>query len=237
MTREAPGRPGTARRERQRSPVAATDERVLVPRSPLAELIADRFVPWHCPDDIRRALDLGTGSGCIAIATALALPDAEVDAVDVSTDALAVASLNVERHDVGHRLRLIASDFFSELDPETHGPYDLILSNPPYVDSEDLDAMPDEYRHEPEIGLASGADGLDSTLAILHDAAEFMSDDGVLIVEVGNSAAALTRALPGVPFVWLEFEHGGEGVFLLTRNELSACRGEIEGLVAERHVR
>lgn len=208
------------------------DERVLVPRSPIGELIARGFEPWLRREDVRAVLDLGTGSGCIAIACASAMRGAVIDAVDVSAEALEVAGRNVERHGPGDRVRLIQSDFFAALTPGRHGPYDLIISNPPYVDAADMAALPAEFRHEPGIGLASGEDGLDSTLTILHHAADFLADSGVLVVEVGNSEAALTEVLPSLPFVWLEFEHGGEGVFLIEKRDLQQHAAEIAALAS-----
>lgn len=197
------------------------DERTLVPRSPIAQLISNGFEPWLLSEP-SRVMDLCTGSGCIGIATALVFEDAKVDLLDISPDALNVARINIDAFDLQDRVTAIESDCFSALDASFEHQYDLIVSNPPYVDAEDIASMPDEFRQEPMLGLASGADGLDFTRRMLAGARRFLSDQGVLIAEVGNSWEALELAFPELEFTWLDFEHGGHGVFMLTADQLEA---------------
>jgi ribosomal protein L3 glutamine methyltransferase len=192
------------------------NESVLVPRSPIGELIRNKF-EGLIKQEPTRIMDLCTGSACIAIACAYAFPDAEVDALDISPEALSIADENIHRLDVADQVVPIMSDVFSGVSGLQ---YDLIVSNPPYVDAEDIDDMPEEFHHEPAIGLASGNDGLDITRVILAQAADHLTDDGVLIVEVGNSMIHLQAEYPQVPFNWIEFEHGGLGVFSLTKAQL-----------------
>lgn len=193
------------------------DERVLVPRSPIAEMIDAGFAPWVDAARVTSVLDLCTGSACIAIACAYAFPDAVVDASDISPDAIDVARLNVERHGLEDRVRLFQSDLFAAHVGER---YDLIVANPPYVDAGELAAMPDEYRHEPAIGLEAGADGTDFAVRILEQARAYLTDDGVLVCEVGASMDALIERMPGSPLTWVEFERGGDGVFVIAAGDL-----------------
>lgn len=210
------------------------DERVLIPRSPIAELINTGFAPYfsdetaenlHALPEVRsnhqptRILDLCTGSGCIAIALAYAFPNAEVDATDISKEALEVASINVEHHDMQYQVALLESDLFDKIPAENQ--YDLIVSNPPYVDAEDMADLPAEFLHEPELALAAGQDGLDLVKKMLAVASNYLTEDGLLIIEVGNSEWALRQNFNTVDFHWLQFQKGGSGIFALTAKQ---CR-------------
>ena len=194
------------------------DERVIIPRSFIAELLQTQLSPWISdPDHVTAALDLCTGSGCLAILLAHAFDNAHIDAADISPQALAVAHKNVQDYGLEHRVELIESDLFSALQGRR---YDLIISNPPYVNAESMQQLPQEYRHEPENALASGEDGLDATRQILQQAARHLTDDGILIVEIGHNRAELEQAYPTIPFTWLETSGGDEFVFLLQREQL-----------------
>lgn len=196
------------------------DERVLIPRSPIAELIEAEFQPW-LNNPPARILDMCTGSGCIGIACAEAFPSAEVDLADISLDALEVAMENIGDHHLGQRVYAVHSDLFSNLQGRQ---YDIIVTNPPYVDEEDMNDLPDEYRHEPEMALAAGHDGLDLVRTILAQASDHLTPDGILVCELGNSWVHLQDAFEDIPFGWLEFERGGHGVFLMTAKELAKHR-------------
>lgn len=188
----------------------------LIPRSPIAELIENEFAPWLV-DVPERVLDLCTGSGCIGLAVAHYFADAEVHLSDLSQAALQVARRNADRHGLAQDVVFWQSDLFDSLDA---GDFDLIVTNPPYVDRFDMDSLPPEFRHEPTLALAAGDDGLSLVHRILAQSADFLSDQGVLICEVGNSAEALSACYPDVPFMWIEFERGGDGVFLLDKQTL-----------------
>ncbi len=200
------------------------DQRVLVPRSPIAELIENHFEPYLVQSP-KRILDLCTGSACIAIACAYAFPDAEIDALDLSIDALNVAQINIESHGLNEQVIPIQSDLFSGIGELT---YDLIVTNPPYVDVDDINSLPTEYTHEPEIGLGCGSDGLDLVRKILAEAACHLNENGVLICEVGNSQVHVAAAYPEIPFNWLTFTRGGHGVFLLTKTLLQQYAQQIK---------
>jgi ribosomal protein L3 glutamine methyltransferase len=193
------------------------DERVLVPRSPLAELVENRFQPWVDPATVRGVLDLCAGSGCIGIACAHYFPAAEVVLADISPDALQVATINIERHDVAPCVTALRSDVYAALGSRC---FDIIVSNPPYVPEGDVRELAEEFRHEPVLGLAAGNDGLDVVVRILAGAAMHLHDRGILVVEVGHTQDRLIGLFPEVPFLWLDFEYGGEGVFLLEREQL-----------------
>ena len=213
------------------------DERVLIPRSPIAELINQRFAPYcldengemreaqnNLPDHPnpkmpRRILDMCTGSGCIAIALAYAFPESEVDATDISKEALEVASINAEHHNMQYQVALMESDLFAKIPAENQ--YDLIVSNPPYVDAEDMADLPAEFLHEPELALAAGQDGLDLVRKMLAQAADYLTEDGLIVIEVGNSEWAMKQNFNAIDFHWLTFQKGGSGIFALTAQQ---CR-------------
>jgi ribosomal protein L3 glutamine methyltransferase len=193
------------------------DERVLVPRSPIAELILNRFRPWTAGRRVRRILDIGTGSGAIALASAKAFPQARVDAVDISAAALQVCRRNIRRLGLSGQVTALRSDHFAAVEGRR---YDIIVSNPPYVGRAEMRKLPREYGHEPRLGLSAGADGLDSVRAIFLAARQHLEDDGILVVEVGNTERTLLRAFPRLPFIWPDIAMGGGGVFVLRAADL-----------------
>jgi ribosomal protein L3 glutamine methyltransferase len=201
------------------------DENVLIPRSPIAELIEEGFAPWLDAVQVTSVLDLCCGSGCIGIACAYAFPAALVDLADISPAALDVATRNIERHQLEDRVRALRADVYEGLDGER---YELIVSNPPYVSAAEMRGLPAEYRHEPELALQAGDDGLDVVARILAGGAEYLSPGGIMVVEVGSSAEQLIARYPDVPFLWLDFQRGGDGVFLLTAEQLDECRDLFE---------
>lgn len=203
------------------------DERVLIPRSPIAELIQQQFYPWIDADRVEHVLDLCTGSGCIAIACAYAFDQAEVVASDISADALDVAAVNRSNHGLEQRLQLVESDLFNNIPQQS---FDIIVSNPPYVSEREMAELEREFSYEPGSGLTAGETGMDIVVPMLQQAGRYLSDGGILVVEVGYSMQALIDLLPEVPFTWLEFAHGGEGVFLLTAEQVHACQQMFDAL-------
>lgn len=195
------------------------DERVLVPRSPIAELINDRFEPWIIADEVQTILDLCTGSACIAISSQLAFPDVKLSASDLSPSALEVARINLEKHGLIDRITLYESDLFEHIPAQK---FNLIVANPPYVDGAEMAALTDECKAEPEMGLAAGKDGLQFVDQILIQAQGFLSDKGLLVVEVGHSQRSMVEKYDNLPLTWIDFEHGGSGVFCITAEDLKS---------------
>jgi ribosomal protein L3 glutamine methyltransferase len=198
------------------------NEQVLIPRSPIAELIENEFIPWLDPSQIQHVLDLCCGSGCIGIATAVYLPDCQVDLADISSQALAVAAENISLHGLDQQVNIYKSDLFYGL---SQVKYDLILSNPPYVGADEMASLPQEYLHEPNLALEANDQGLEIVKRILNQATDYLTPEGMLVVEVGNSAGRLAECYPDVPFVWLDFARGGEGVFLISAADLTEYAG------------
>lgn len=202
------------------------DERVLIPRSPIAEMIQHQFSPWVAPDQVNNILDMCTGSGCIAVACAYAFENAQVYAVDISADALAVAEINRGDHGLEQRLELIESDLFVSMPDKS---FDIIVSNPPYVSTQEMAQLPAEFDYEPgAAALSAGETGMDVVLPMLRQARDYLTDEGILVVEVGYSKPALETLLPGVPFFWVDFEFGGDGVFVLTAKQLETYQADFE---------
>ncbi len=205
------------------------DQRVLIPRSPMAEIIQQQFSLWLSAEQVNNILDLCTGSGCIAIACAYAFELAQVDASDVSSDALVVAEINRQNHALENRLTLIKSNLFESLPAKR---YDIIISNPPYVSAQEMLQLPAEFEFEPgSLALAAGETGMDIVLPMLQQARDYLTDEGILVVEVGYSQSTLQQILPEVPFFWVDFEFGGEGVFVLTAKQLETYEADFKRVI------